>query len=209
MIETMTLVKEDVVKITALDIKQKQFPVKFRGFDINDVYAFMELMREEMEELFRENASLKERKHSLENQINETRDMESALRETFVNFQQMVGTYNDNARKESEILTRDSESKAVVMIKKAQEIVARIHEDILKLKKIRTHSRNELIRLIEAHQRMIKSTEDSLPGEIRVKEKSQKKIQDYQDRSRSSEREHPSNSDDISLLFNSLKKKKS
>jgi len=46
------------MRITPLDIQQKQFPMKFRGFDVEEVYAFLEVIREEMGDLLRENASL-------------------------------------------------------------------------------------------------------------------------------------------------------
>ena len=48
------------MRITPIDIQQKQFPMKFRGFDVEEVYAFLEVVREEMEDILRENASLKE-----------------------------------------------------------------------------------------------------------------------------------------------------
>src|SRR4030042_1714674 len=88
------------MRITPLDIQQKQFPYKLRGFDDEEVYAFLELIREEMEDLLRENASLKE----------------NAIR---------------------------------------QEKVIKIHEDIVDLKGIRRHFKEELKRLIEGHLKMI------------------------------------------------------
>lgn len=39
------------MRITPLDIQQKQFKVKLRGFDMEEVYSFLELVREELEEL--------------------------------------------------------------------------------------------------------------------------------------------------------------
>jgi len=58
------------MRITPLDIQQKQFPLKLRGFDVEEVYAFLEVVREEMENLIRENESLKEKVHRFENQEN-------------------------------------------------------------------------------------------------------------------------------------------
>ncbi|MEF9437346.1 MAG: DivIVA domain-containing protein [Candidatus Mariimomonas ferrooxydans] len=55
------------MRITPLDIQQKQFPTKFRGFDEEEVDSFLELVREEMEELLRENASLREEAKSSRN----------------------------------------------------------------------------------------------------------------------------------------------
>jgi len=48
------------MRITPLDIQQKQFKMKLRGFDVEEVYGFLEIVREEMEDLLRENANLKE-----------------------------------------------------------------------------------------------------------------------------------------------------
>lgn len=143
------------MRITPLDIQQKQFPMKFRGFDVEEVYAFLEIVREEMEDLLRENASLKEQVHRAENQIKEYRDMETTLRETLMTAQQMVEEYKTNARKEAELLMREAEIKADGVMKEAQDKVVKIHEDIVDLKGIRRHFKEELKRLIEGHMRML------------------------------------------------------
>jgi cell division initiation protein len=143
------------MRITPLDIQQKQFPMKFRGFDVEEVYAFLELVREEMEDLLRENASLKENMQRAENQIKEYKDMETTLRETLLTAQQMVEDYKTNARKEAELLVKEAELKADALIKEAQEKVIKIHEDIVDLKGIRRHFKEEMKRLVESHLRMI------------------------------------------------------
>jgi len=143
------------MRITPLDIQQKQFPMKFRGFDVEEVYAFLEVIREEMEELLRENASLKEGVQRAENQITEYRDMESTLRETLMTAQQMVEDYKTNARKEAELIIKEAELKADSLIKEAQENVIKIHEDIVDLKGIRRHFKEEIKRLIDSHARML------------------------------------------------------
>jgi cell division initiation protein len=143
------------MRITPLDIQQKQFPYKLRGFDDEEVYAFLELIREEMEDLLRENASLKENAIRLEKQIKEHKDMETTLRETLVTAQQMVEEYKSNARKEAELLVKEAELRADAIVKDAQEKVIKIHEDIVDLKGIRRHFKEELKRLIEGHLKMI------------------------------------------------------
>lgn len=157
------------MRITPLDIQQKQFPMKFRGFDVEEVYAFLEVIREEMEELLRENATLKESVHRAENQIKEYRDMETTLRETLMTAQQMVEDYKTNARKEAELLIKEAELKADTMLRDAQEKVVKIHEDIVDLKGIRRHFKEELKRLIESHMRMLefdKEREGEETGEV-------------------------------------------
>jgi len=143
------------MRITPLDIQQKQFPMKFRGFDVEEVYAFLEVIREEMEELLRENASLKENVQRAANHIKEYKDMEATLRETLMTAQQMVEDYKTNARKEAELVIKEAEIKADSLIRDAQEKVIKIHEDIVDLKGIRRHFREELKRLIDNHARML------------------------------------------------------
>src|SRR3989304_4844369 len=182
------------MRITPLDIQQKQFPMKFRGFDVEEVYAFLEVIREEMEDLRRDNASLKEDMIKLETQVKEHKDMETTLRETLVTAQQMVEEYKSNARKEAELLVKEAELfgvrppsrevlppfvqqegeeyksnarkeaellvkeaelRADAIVKDAQEKVIKIHEDIVDLKGIRRHFKEELKRLIEGHLKML------------------------------------------------------
>ena len=143
------------MRITPLDIQQKQFPMKFRGFDVEEVYAFLEVIREEMEELLRENANLKENIQRSEVQNREYKDMEVTLRETLMTAQQMVEEYRVNARKEAELLVKEAEMRADGMIKEAHEKVIKIHEDITDMKGIRRHFKEELRRLIENHLQML------------------------------------------------------
>jgi cell division initiation protein len=143
------------MRITPLDIQQKQFPMKFRGFDVEEVYAFLEVIREEMEELLRDNANLKESVQRNENQIREYKDMENTLRETLMTAQQMVEEYKINARKEAELLIKEAELRSETMLQEAHEKVIKIHEDITDMKGIRRHFKEELKRLIENHMSML------------------------------------------------------
>ncbi len=143
------------MRITPLDIQQKQFPMKIRGFDVEEVYAFLEIIREEMEDLLRENASLKENIQRLETQKKDYRDMETTLRETLMTAQQMVDEYKTNSRKEAELIIKEAELKADTILKEAQEKVIKIHEDIVDLKGIRRHFREEIKRLVESHLKML------------------------------------------------------
>ncbi len=145
------------MRITPLDIQQKQFPMKFRGFDVEEVYAFLEVVREEMEELLRENASLREQVQRSETHIKEYKDMETTLRETLMTAQQMVEDYKVNARKEAELLLKEAELRSDSMIREAQEKVIKIHEDIVDLKGIRRHFKEELKRLIDSHVLMLEN----------------------------------------------------
>lgn len=148
------------MRITPLDIQQKQFKVKFRGFDMEEVASFLELIREELEELLRENSQLKEKVSILESQIEEYRKIEQSIRDTLMTAQKLVEDYKTNAKKEAELIIKEAEIKAEEIIREAQEKVVKIHEDIVDLKGIRRHFKEEIRRLIESHLRMLEFDKD-------------------------------------------------
>jgi len=157
------------MRITPLDIQQKQFATKFRGFDMEEVDSFLELIREEMEELLRENANLREEARRYEKQLKEYKNIETTLKDTLVNTQQIVEQFRDTAKKDAELIIKEAELKTEEMIRMAQEKVVKIHEDITDLKGIRRHFKEEVKRLIESHLRMIefdKEREAETPDEV-------------------------------------------
>ena len=157
------------MRITPLDIQQKQFATRFRGFDMEEVDSFLELIREEMEELLRENANLREEARRFEKQLKEYKNIEVTLRDTLVKTQEMVEEYKSTALKDAELVKKEAELKAEEIVRGAQERVVKIHEDITDLKGIRRHFKEEVRRLIESHLNMLefdKEREKEIPDEV-------------------------------------------
>ncbi len=157
------------MRITPLDIQQKQFASKFRGFDEEEVDSFLELVREEMEELLRDNANLREEAKRFEKQLKEYKSIEGTLRDTLIGTQQMVEEYRNNATKEADLIKKEAELRADEMTRNAQVKVIKIHEDITDLKGVRRHFKEEVKRLIESHMSMLefdKEREEETPDEV-------------------------------------------
>ncbi|MCL0086223.1 DivIVA domain-containing protein, partial [Thermodesulfovibrionales bacterium] len=95
------------------------------------------------------------------------RDIESTLRETLVTTQQIVEDYKRNAKKEADLIKKEAEFQANDMIRDAQEKVVKIHEDIVDMKAIRRHFKEEVKRLIESHLRMIEFDKEREGEEIK------------------------------------------
>ncbi|MBI4688460.1 MAG: DivIVA domain-containing protein [Nitrospirae bacterium] len=157
------------MRITPLDIQQKQFTTKFRGFDLEEVDSFLELVREEMEELLRENATLRDEVKLLDKQLKDYKNIEETLRNTLMATQQMVEDYKDSARKEAELIKKEAELQSEEILKGAQERVIKIHEDITDMKGVRRHFKEEIRRLAERVIREIefdKEREEEKPDEV-------------------------------------------
>ncbi len=157
------------MRITPLDIQQKQFSNKFRGFDMEEVDSFLELIREEMEELLRENANLREEAKRFEKQLKEYKNIETTLRDTLVSTQKIIEEHKNNAQKEAALIIKEAELRADETLKHAQEKVIKIHEDITDLKGVRRHFKEELSRLIQSHLSMMEfdnEREEESPDEV-------------------------------------------
>lgn len=50
-----------ILRITPADIKEKEFPLTYKGYEVADVSAFLDVVRKEMEKLLEENESLHEK----------------------------------------------------------------------------------------------------------------------------------------------------
>jgi cell division initiation protein len=125
------------MRITPLDIQQKHFPIKFRGFHAEEVSSFLELIREEIEDLLRENASFKEMIQKSDEEVRRFRDMQDVLGRTLQEAHQVADEYRIHARREADILVEKAEEKAAEMVVKAHEQALAINEEIAELKMIR------------------------------------------------------------------------
>ena len=157
------------MRITPLDIQQKQFSSRFRGFDMEEVDSFLELIREEMEELLRDNANLREESRRFEKQLKEYKNIETTLKNTLISTQQMADEFRSTAKKEADLLRKEAEMQSEEILRDAQDKVVKVHEDITDLKGVRRHFKEELRRLIESHLSMMefdREREEEIPDEV-------------------------------------------
>ncbi len=156
------------MRITPLDIQQKQFATKFRGFDMEEVDSFLELLREEMEELLRDNANLREEARRFEKQLKEYKNIETTLRDTMVKTQQMVEEYQGTAKKDADLMLKEASLQADQVMHDAQGEKIKLQEDITDLKVLKRHMKEEIRRLLERYARELDfdtRRDDEVPDE--------------------------------------------
>ena len=65
--------------LTALEIKDKTFGVKFRGYDANEVEEFLDIVVRDYEDLVRLNHDQEAKIHALEERLNYFDEMKDSL----------------------------------------------------------------------------------------------------------------------------------
>ena len=145
------------MKITPLDIQQQQFTVRFRGFDQRDVESFLELVRNEFEDLIRENNSLKDELRRKGEQIEKYQDNEQTLKATMITAQKITEDVKTNAIKESEVIVAEARLKAQEILNSAQLRSLELFEEIKELKRQKIQFESNLRANIETHLKMLEA----------------------------------------------------
>lgn len=103
-----------MIDLTPLEVRQKKgdFRRAFRGYDPELVSDFLDLVADRMEELVRENLSLREALESVEEEITTYRQKEQALSDALMTAQKLREDARANVEKETELLVREARIKA-------------------------------------------------------------------------------------------------
>ena len=125
------------MKITPLDIQQMVFRTKLRGYDREEVNRFLEELAQTVESLNRDNAGLRERIVSLEQQVAELKRTELTLSNTLVSAQSLADDVKRSAQRDAELIIKEAELKAGELFRQARVELAETQRDLSLLKKHR------------------------------------------------------------------------
>ncbi len=143
------------MKITPLDIQQKRFASAFRGYDREEVEAFLSLTALAFEDLVKELHGLREDLQRRDEEIAAHRDLERALQETLVTAQKASDEIRESARKEGEIAIGEAELQADKIVQGARQRFLRIVDDIHELKRLRVQFESQVRSLVESHAKLL------------------------------------------------------
>ena len=153
------------MNITPLDITQKQFRKRLRGYEPEEVEAFLSLVAVEFEALVKEVVALREENQRQEEALAEHKGRERALQETLVTAQKASEEIRDAARKEAEITISDAELQAEKIVQGAHARFLRIVDDINELKRQRVQFEAGVRTLVESHLRLVEAFHEPGPDE--------------------------------------------
>lgn len=144
------------MKLTPLDIQQQQFRKRLlKGYDKREVDMFMELIRNEMEELITENVNMKQQLKERTESLDGYKDREQTIKETMITTQRLKDDIHSNAVKEAQLIIAESKIKAEEIINSAQNRYMEITNDIKELRKQKIQLDANLKAVLETHLKML------------------------------------------------------
>lgn len=122
------------MKVTPLDLRQAQFRTKMRGLDPQEVTQFLAEAATELETALREIDRLRQEFARSESALVEHREREVGLRNTLLTVQRLADQIKDNAETEAKTLIREAETRADLILQKAQARLGEVERDINEMK---------------------------------------------------------------------------
>ena len=114
------------MRITSMDINNKEFKKGLRGYNADEVDEFLDKVSEEYEIMYKENSTLKEKKNFLEEKLEHHVKIESTIQNTLVLAQNAAEQAKICAQKEAELVIKNANDSSQRLIDKA-------HNDVLKI----------------------------------------------------------------------------
>ena len=157
------------MRISPNDIRQQQFSVRvFRGFDPQEVDAFLEDVADDYEALLKESQLLREQVAAQEERSRGVGDLERTLQDTLVTTQRLADDVKAAARREAdeirgaarheaELIVREAELRGEKAVEAARGEEAKIRVEIQSLKRVRRQLVGDFTSTLERYQRLLET----------------------------------------------------
>ncbi len=146
--------------ITSLVVKQKEFKTRFRGFDVQEVDAFLEDVAAQLESLDRTVQGLTEEKRRLDLENQGYRKRENAMKNAMIQSQKVLDQMKENAKKTSQNIIANAEVEAEKILSRAHKRLSQLHGDIIELKRQRIQLEMQVSAVLESHSRLLEMTKE-------------------------------------------------
>ena len=123
------------MRITPLDVRKQEFRKAVRGFDCDEVRAFLSTLADEYETVLVDNKQIREMIMEQEDKIQEYRGMERNLRDTLMTAERVMQETRETASKKGELIIQDAELKARQVLEECRLRTEELRREIMSLRK--------------------------------------------------------------------------
>ena len=147
------------MRMTPLDVQSHHFARRMRGYDPDEVDAFLRIVSEDYEELVRETESQANQIMRLERRIEELSAQEDLLKETLTSAQAMTEEMKHSAERTAEMRLAEVEIRAEKILDASHRRAARLAQDIRDMRALRTRLGQALRSAAETHLSILETLE--------------------------------------------------
>ena len=142
--------------LTPLEIQKQTFSrATIKGYNPDEVRAYLHLVAEEIERLLRDTDRFSRENAMLREDLEDHSNRERILKDTLLSAQKVAEDVITNARKEAELIVKDAELLSERLISQAMQRVGDLERAIQDLKIERKAARNKLQSTLDTVQQML------------------------------------------------------
>jgi len=147
------------MRMTPLDVQSHRFAHRVRGYDAEEVDAFLRMVSEDYEGLVRETESQSDRIRRLEARLEELSAQEQLLKETLLSAKAMTEEMRVSAEREATMRLAEVEIRAEKILDASHRRAARLAEDIREMRALRSRLAETLRGQIGTHLALLETLE--------------------------------------------------
>lgn len=147
----------NTMKLTPQEILTQKFNMKSKGYDKDEVTAFLGQVAEMLENDALEKDELKKEVDRLKKFLAKFEKREDILRDTLIAAQKFSEEIKLNARREAELMIKEAEIKADDIIGSAMNRQRELREEVRNLKFKRQEIENDLLSMLNSIKELIQS----------------------------------------------------
>lgn len=122
------------MKVSPAAVRKQEFNTSFRGYDKEEVRAYMERFADDLDELQKENEQLRKELEQADILLEEFRKMESTFQESLLKAQESASKTMELSKNQSDALLKESEARAAQIIEKAKKQSKEMHDSVIGLR---------------------------------------------------------------------------
>ena len=143
------------MNLTPLDIQRQTFSRALKGYNVDEIRAYLQLIAEEIERLLKDVDRLARENAMLREDLDEHNARERILKDTLLSAQKVSEDVKANAQKEAELIVKDAELLSERLTSQAMARLADLERTIQDLKMERKMARNKLQTTIDTIQQLL------------------------------------------------------
>ena len=118
--------------ITPMDIHNKTFSKKLRGYADDEVNSFLDEVASDYERIYREHREMEEQMDTLKAKLANYEKMEATMSSTLVMAQETAENVKTTAKKEAEVIVREAQNRAARIVSDAEVARRKMNADVVK-----------------------------------------------------------------------------
>lgn len=155
------------MKITPLEIRQKAFEKVLRGYDKDEVSAFLQSLSQEWERLLDDTKELRIKLEATEKEVAKLREVESSLFKTLKTAEDTGANVINQANKTAELMLREAQLKSDAMVNEAQQKAKNTIEESEGISKQMLSEMEERLKTMGQHYKTLELHRENLLSDLK------------------------------------------